>query len=245
MKTQVWAHRGASAYAPENTMEAFRLAKEQGADGIEIDVQMTKDKELVVIHDETIDRTSLGSGFVKDLTYLELLEINFNKLHPEYPTAKLPLLKEVFDFVKESKMMINVELKNSVIFYPELEERVCSLARQMGVEDRIVYSSFNHKSVVRVKEIYPEAVTGILYADGWLKVPTYAKNLGVDAIHPALYHVKNDKKLIEKSHKKGLKVNVWTVNRKEDMEELLHLGVDAIITNYPDICRRAVDKQKN
>ncbi|MDO4294743.1 MAG: glycerophosphodiester phosphodiesterase [bacterium] len=245
MKTQVWAHRGASAYAPENTMEAFRLAKEQGADGIEIDVQMTKDKELVVIHDETIDRTSLGSGFVKDLTYSELLEINFNQLHPEYPTAKLPLLEEVFAFVKESKMMINVELKNSVIPYPKLEERVCKLARQMGVEDKVLYSSFNHGSLRKLQKIDPEAVTGILYADGWLKVPTYAQNLGVQAIHPAWYHVKNDTKLIEKSHRKGLKVHVWTVNRKEDMEELLHLGVDAIITNYPDICRRAVAKQKN
>ena len=96
-KTKVWAHRGASGYAPENTLDAFRKAVEMGADGIELDVQMTKDGELVVIHDETIDRVSNGKGWVKDYTYEELKKFNFNKTHQEYtkeeiPTCRLPRL---------------------------------------------------------------------------------------------------------------------------------------------------------
>lgn len=244
MKTKVWAHRGASAYAPENTMEAFELAYKQGADGIELDVQLTKDGELVVIHDETIDRTSFGNGFVKDFTYQELQTIHFNKLHPEYPDVKIPLLKEVFQFIKETGMTVNVEMKNSIIPYEMLEEKVLQLAKKMEVEKQVIYSSFQHKSVVRIKTLKPDAKAGILYSDGWMKVPTYAKSLGVDAIHPALYHILNDNKLIEKSHKKGLCVHVWTVNRKEDMEKLVKQGADAIITNCPDICRKVVDTIK-
>lgn len=90
MKTKVWAHRGASAYAPENTLEAFRLAAEQKADGVELDVQLSKDGELVVIHDETIDRVSNGSGYVRDYTLEELKRFHFNRLHPEYAGCAHP-----------------------------------------------------------------------------------------------------------------------------------------------------------
>ena len=98
--TKVWAHRGASAYAPENTLEAFLLAAEQGADGVELDVQLTKDGEMVVVHDEEIDRVSDGSGFVKDYTLAELKTLNFNKTHPEYQDVKIPTLREVYEALK-------------------------------------------------------------------------------------------------------------------------------------------------
>ena len=95
-KTKVWAHRGASGYAPENTLDAFRKAVEMGADGIELDVQMTKDGELVVIHDETIDRVSNGKGWVKNYTYEELKKFNFNKTHLEYTKEEIPTLEQVY-----------------------------------------------------------------------------------------------------------------------------------------------------
>ncbi len=240
MKTKVWAHRGASAYAPENTMEAFELAWKQKADGIELDVQMTRDEKLVVIHDETIDRTSDGTGYVKDYTLAQLRNFNFNRLHPQYIKTQIPVLEEVFAFLKTTDMTVNVELKNSIIAYPLLEEKIISLAEQMGVKDRVIYSSFNHKSVVKVKKMSPDSEVGLLYSDGWLRVPAYGKRLGADALHPALYHVK-DTKLIEKSHEKGLKVHVWTVNQREDIERLARQQADAIITNCPDICRSTVD----
>ncbi|MDO5416808.1 MAG: glycerophosphodiester phosphodiesterase [Lachnospiraceae bacterium] len=241
MKTFVWAHRGASAYAPENTMEAFELAEKQGADGIELDVQMTRDGKLVVIHDETIDRTSDGTGNVKDYTFEELRGLHFNKLHPEYTRAQLPLLEEVLEFLKTNEMTLNIELKNSIFPYPLLEEKVLTLVSGMRLEERVVYSSFNHKSVEKIKAMSPESQAGILYSDGWLRVPSYAKKMGVDAIHPAVYHAL-DTKLIEKCHSKGLKVHIWTVNRKENMETLVKRGADAIITNYPDVARKVVDQ---
>lgn len=241
MKTQVWAHRGASAYAPENTMEAFELAYQQKADGIELDVQMTKDGKLVVIHDETIDRTSDGAGYVKDYTMEELCRFSFNQTHPEYRKAQIPLLQDVLEFSKSNGMKVNIELKNSIIVYPKLEETVLELVKKMRMEEQVIYSSFNHKSMVKIKKLAPDAEAGILYSDGWLRVPSYAEKIGMDAIHPAVYHVL-DTKLIEKSHNKKLKVHIWTVNCREDMELFARRKADAIITNYPDVCREVVDE---
>ena len=115
MNTKIWAHRGASGYAPENTLESFELAIEQKADGIELDVQMTKDGELVVIHDETIDRTGNGTGRVQDHTLKELKALNFNKTHPEYASAKIPTLREVYELVKPSGITVNVEMKTGAV----------------------------------------------------------------------------------------------------------------------------------
>ena len=127
MKTKVWAHRGASAYAPENTLEAFQLAVDQKADGVELDVQMTKDGKLVVIHDGTIDRTSDGHGRVMDHTLSELKKMKFNRTHPEYADATIPTLAEVYELLKPAGLEINVEIKTGIIFYPEIEERLYRL----------------------------------------------------------------------------------------------------------------------
>ena len=130
-RTLVWGHRGASGYAPENTMAAFEKAVEMGADGIELDVQLTKDGELVVIHDETIDRVSDGSGWVKDYTYAKLIKHNFNRTHPEYKHAQIPTLEEVYALIKPTDLTINVEIKTGVVFYPEIEAHVLDLTERM------------------------------------------------------------------------------------------------------------------
>ena len=155
MNTKIWAHRGASGYAPENTLESFELAIEQKADGIELDVQMTKDGELVVIHDETIDRTGNGTGRVQDHTLKELKALNFNKTHPEYASAKIPTLREVYELVKPSGITVNVEMKTGVYFYPGICGKVLELAEEMGMKERIWYSSFNHSTLVALKKLDP------------------------------------------------------------------------------------------
>ena len=132
-RTLVWGHRGASGYAPENTMTAFEKAVELGADGIELDVQLTKDGELVVIHDETIDRVSYGSGWVKDFTYAKLIKHNFNRTHTEYEHAQIPTLEEVYALIKPTDLTINVEIKTGVVLYPEIEGRVLDLTERMGL----------------------------------------------------------------------------------------------------------------
>ena len=183
MKSKVWAHRGASAYAPENTLEAFRLGAEQGADGVELDVQLSKDGQLVVIHDETIDRVSDGHGYVRDYSLEELKKFVFNKTHPEYADARIPTLGEVYD---------------------------------------------------------PAARTGLLYADGFQDVPGYAAGLGADALHPVLYNLQYDG-FLEACREKNLLLHVWTVDDEKYMKLLVKEGIDAIITNKPDVARKIVD----
>ncbi len=237
----VWAHRGASGYAPENTLESFKKAIEMHADGIELDVQLTKDDELVVIHDEEIDRTSNGSGWVKDLTLRQLRKYNYNKTCPKYRHADIPTLKEVYELIKPSGLTINVEIKSGVIFYPEIEEKVLRLTKEMGMEDRVIYSSFNHYTCKHIHELNPEAYVGFLYSDGPIDVASYCKANGGSALHPALYNLQYPD-YMKKAADNGLDVNVWTVNKKEYMQMCCDMGVNAIITNYPDKALKIISK---
>lgn len=231
---KIWAHRGASGYASENTLEAFALAAEMKADGVELDVQMTKDGHLVVIHDETIDRTSDGRGAVRDYTLSQLKQFNFNKTHPEYTHAEIPTLREVYELLKETDLIVNVELKTGICFYDGIEERVLELSGRMGMEQRVLYSSFNHYSITRIKELCPSAKTGVLYMDGIYRPVEYAEALMAEALHPAYYNMQYPG-LMEQAKTRGIKVHVWTVNTPEQFKRCRELGVDAVITNYPDI----------
>ena len=150
--TKVFAHRGASGYAPENTLEAFALAIRQGADGIELDVQLSSDGIPVVIHDETIDRVTDKTGYVKDYTLQELKELTVLKdRFPAYNQSKIPTLKEVLEAVKPSGIQVNIELKTGIYWYPDIEKKVAEIVEETGMKDRIVYSSFNHYSVQRLR----------------------------------------------------------------------------------------------
>lgn len=231
--TKIFAHRGASAYAPENTVEAFALAMEQGADGIELDVQMTKDGQVVVIHDEIIDRVSDGTGAVRDYTLEELKKFHFSNHMENYENAAIPTLKEVLDLIKSSNMLLNIELKTGIYWYPNLEEKTMELVKEAGMEDRVIYSSFNHYSIKKILELDSHAECAFLYSDVILNVDKYAKNAGVCGLHPAVYHLKMAE-FLKEYQESGLKVRVWTVNKKEDMERFIKADLEAVITNYPD-----------
>ena len=238
-KPLVWAHRGASGYAPENTLAAFQKAVDLGADGVELDIQLTKDDQIVVIHDETIDRTSDGKGWVKDYTLEELRAFNYNRTKPEYKHADIPTMREVFELLKPTGLFINIEIKTGMVFYEKIEEKILALAKEMGMEDRVCYSSFNHYTVPRIHELKPDAEVGFLYADGPIDMPSYGVKHGVNALHPALYNLQYDG-FVKECKEKGLKLNVWTVNERPYMEMCCQYGVDAIITNYPDIAKEVV-----
>jgi len=237
---QIMAHRGACGYAPENTIPSFKLAIEQGADGVELDIQLTKDGEIVVIHDETIDRTSNGKGWVKDYTFAELRQFNFNKTHPEYEHADIPTMREVFELIKPTNMWINIEIKTGIIFYPHIEEMILALTKEMGMEDRVYYSSFNHESVMKIKTLNPDAKVGFLYEDGTLEMPDYAIRHGVPALHPALYNLQYQG-FVQECKEKGIILRVWTVNEEEHIRLCTQLGIDAIFTNYPDKARKIIE----
>jgi len=229
--TLVWGHRGASGYEKENTLAAFRLAAEQGADGVELDVQFSKDGELVVIHDEKIDRTTGGHGYVKDYSYDELCDISDNQIFT---------LKQVYELLKPTGLTINVELKTGIFFYPGIEERVVTLTKEMDMEKKVLYSSFNHKTIKKIMKLDTKSKVGLLYGDGFLHVPKYAAKMGVDALHPALYNLQYPH-FIDKCKAKDLALHVWTVNEESDMQKLCEAGIEAIITNYPDKARKVVD----
>lgn len=233
-QTKIFAHRGASGYAPENTLEAFKLAIAQGADGIELDVQLTSDGIPVVIHDEILDRVTSKKGFVKDYTLKELKKlIVLEEKFPEYTSSTIPTLEEVLDVVKTSDILVNIELKTSVFWFQDIEAKVIRIVEAAGMRDRVIYSSFNHYSIQKIREIEPTAQTAYLYSDVILNVADYARKTGVNGLHPSICNVKMADFLNEYI-KSGLDVRVWTVNKETDMKWLIDAGVTAIITNYPD-----------
>ena len=232
--TKIFAHRGASGYAPENTMPAFELARQQEADGIELDVQLTKDGEVVVIHDETIDRTSTGKGFVRDYTLQELYGFSFHNGMERYRGVRIPTLREVLEYVKTGTMQVNIELKTGIFWYPEIEKKTIDIVRRMGMENRVIYSSFNHYSIQEILKLNPLAETAYLFSDVILHMEDYGKKTGVQGLHPAVYHLYMPE-LLEDYKKSGLKIRVWTVNWKEDMKKFIENDLEAVITNYPDL----------
>lgn len=233
--TKVFGHRGASGYAPENTIEAFRLAAEMGADGVELDVQMTRDGELVVAHDETVDRVSDGSGRIADMTLKELKALKFNRTHPEFTEAEIPTLREVFELLRPTGLDINIELKNSLIDYPGLEKRVIDLAAAGFDFGRIIFSSFNHASMLRVKSIDPLLTCGLLYDASLIEPWEYAARLGMEALHPFYAEVVTPGGNCRRAHEAGIRVHTWTVNDPEYMAAVMREKADILITNYPDL----------
>lgn len=240
-KPLIWGHRGASGYAPENTLASFQLAADQKADGIELDIQLTKDRQIVVIHDEWIDRTSDGTGWVKDYTLEQLRRFNFNKTIPGAAKADIPLMSEVFELIRPTDLTINIELKTGIFDYEGIEEMILSMCHDYGMEDRVIYSSFNHYSIQKIQKLNPSAPVAFLCQDGPIGFPAYAAQYGVDAIHPWFVNLRF-KDFMEESRKQGLKVNTWTVNEEEHIRMCTLLGVDAIITNYPDRARRVINE---
>ena len=212
-------------------MAAFELADALGADGIELDVQLSKDGVPVIIHDEQVDRISDGTGFVRDFTLQELKRLNVNRNFPAYGRSEIPTLAEVYDWLRGTELSVNLELKNGAVAYKGLEEKVLRLAEEKDVAGRILYSSFNHRSMLRLKRLKPEARTAFLYSDGLADAAEYGARYGIYALHPSLFNAM-EAGLIESCHKKGLRVHVWTVNEEKDMERLCKLGADAVITNF-------------
>ncbi len=245
-KTLVWAHRGASGwdkqYAAENTMLAFERANEMGADGVELDVQLTRDGEVVICHDEYVDRTSDGKGPIRSYTLAELRELDFSKPHPEQGITRIPTLREFLDFLRGTDMTVNIELKTSVVLYPGIEEKTASLVHEFGLEERVWYSSFNHESVKIAMQYAPHSHFGFLFAQPILDMPAYTARYGAEALHPARGMLDVCPDLIAKSHAAGRRVHVWVVDPRVDMAEMVRRGVDVFFTDCPDNARKIVDE---
>jgi glycerophosphoryl diester phosphodiesterase len=232
----IFAHRGASAYAPENTIASFELALSQGADAIELDAKLSADGEVVVIHDSTVDRTTNGHGRVAQLSLTELRSLDAGSFFSEkYRGQKIPLLKEVFEAVGK-KLFINVELKNYAAPYDGLVEKVCALVKQHEMEKKIIFSSFLASNLKKARFFLPEIPRGLLALRGWKGA--WARSFGFSfgdyvALQPYLTDV--TKQQIVRVHRLKRRVYVWTVNKTEDMARLNNWGVDGIFTDDPQL----------
>jgi len=228
-----YGHRGASGYYPENTMLAFKKAVELGADGIETDVQMTRDGVLVLIHDESVNRTTNYLGYVKNYSYNELKKLNSSYYMKNLSTKTyIPTVEELLLFAKDQDIYINFELKNSIFPYENMENKLINAINQAGIANKIILSSFNHNSLRKCKELCPQIKTGILYMESLFMPEIYCKSVKADALHP--HYLSINKDVVNSAHKLGIKVNPFTVNDEDTMKKLIDLGVDGMITNYPD-----------
>ncbi|MGG4500610.1 glycerophosphodiester phosphodiesterase [Paenibacillus polymyxa] len=228
-----FAHRGASGVCPENTMAAFRHALELGATGIETDVQRTQDGHLVLIHDESLERTTGCPLDVKDITQEELNKLDAGSWFDEkFRGERVPMLDELLELAQSSDTIINLELKNSVHLYPGMEEEVIAAVKRFGLEERVILSSFNHESLALCAQIAPEIKTGALYIEIMVRPSEYATQFGVTALHA--YKQVVTPEAVSEALALGVVYHPWTVNEPEEMERLLEAGVNGIITDYPD-----------
>jgi glycerophosphoryl diester phosphodiesterase len=230
------AHRGFSGKYPENTKRAFLAAIEEGfCDGFESDVHLSADGEPVIIHDAVLGRTSNGSGSVGDHPFSALRELDLGSWKGrEFAGERILHLDELLGIVLEHKIVLNLEIKNYDVFYQGIEEKVISRIKALGAEKAVFLSSFNHISMKKCKDIDRSIAAGLLYEYPMLDAAAYAKNHGMDALHPRISCLEYSPELAAEVRGKGLKVNVWTVNSPEDMRFCIDQGVDSIISNYPD-----------
>lgn len=237
MMIAVHAHRGASAYAPENTLPAFRLAIEMGADGFENDIHLTADGVFVVCHDASIIRTSDGTGQIHEMTMEALREYDFGRwFSEEFAGTRISSLDEMLA-VTHGMDILNIELKGPLPKEWELDKALAilyaSLERYRCVE-RTIVSTFEHAWGRRLKELYPQLKMGLLYGDSLTpeETLTRAENYLADAIHPALDVL--TPAIREACRARGILVNAWTVDAPEAIQKAMDLDVDGIITNVPD-----------
>ena len=241
--TKNFAHRGFSGKYPENTLLAFQKAIEAGADGAELDVQLTKDGEVVIIHDETIDRTTDGKGYVVDYTYDELSKFDASYIYRgQMGFNKIPTLREYFELVKDLDFITNVELKTGINEYLGIEEKVYDLIKEFKLEKKVIISSFNHFSVLRMKKIAPELKYGFLSEDWIINAGAYTASHNVQCYHPRFNNLIQE--VVEELKKNGLEINTWTVNKEEDIRDLINKKIDILIGNYPDLIKQIINENK-
>lgn len=227
--TQIFAHRGYSALFAENTMSAFIAAEKANADGLELDVQLSKDGEVVVIHDEKVDRTTSGSGFVKNLTFNEIRKFNANKKGVK--KEPIPSLIEVLEWMQSNRLVCNIELKNNLLPYEGMEEKVIKLVRKYNLMDRIIISSFNHYSIVLCYRTAPEIETAPLFNERIYMPWVYAHSIRAKGIHPKLASISDE--IIQGAIENGVAVRPYTVNKEADINRLIKINCTALITDDP------------
>ncbi|MDT8862162.1 glycerophosphodiester phosphodiesterase [Alkalihalobacillus sp. MEB130] len=240
-KPLIIAHRGASGVSPENTIASFLLGVKQGCEGIELDVQLSKDGEFVVIHDYSLYRTTNGTGYVNENNVSDLKKLDAGSwFHKKYAGERIPLLEEVFLHVP-TNIILNLEIKYRSDRKGGDEEKLLKLVERYGRLDQVVFSSFNHKALYRLKQLNSHAKIGLLYASNLVNHVKLIKTFGLPcySLHPH-YQTIDLEDLIE-AKQAGMNVFIWTVNEEEDVKKLIHPSVTGIITDYPGKVKQQIE----
>lgn len=242
----LFGHRGASAHAPENTLAAFLLALEHGADAIELDAKLTADGHVVVIHDQTTQRTTGVPHFVGKITLAEIKTLDAGShFDIAFKGEPVPALDEIFELVGK-RTHINVELTNYASPFDLLPDKVAALVKRHGLEKRVIFSSFNPIALVRARHRLPEVPCGLLAfpgRSGWFARSFLAEALPHDALHPEARDV--TPALIRREHNRKRLVNTYTVNNPETMRDLFLMGIDGIFTDDPRLARQVLEETKS
>lgn len=230
----IFAHRGACALAPENTIPSFELAVTQGTDAVELDVKLSADKQAVVIHDPTVDRTTDGSGKVNQLELAELKKLDAGKkFDSRFSGVKIPTLDEVFESIGK-RVLINVELTNYSSPKDDLIQIVADIVVRHQLEKDVLFSSFRPDNLRHMRTLLPGTPVAILCLEGLagsFSRSSFLMRLSPSIVHPYLNDV--DAQYVQKEHQRGRRVHVWTVNKNEDILRLKKIGVDGIFTDDP------------
>ena len=236
------AHRGASAYYPENTIHSFEGAIAMGADMVELDVQFSSDKEVVVFHDEKISRCTDGRGRISDYTLAQLKKLDAGSWYSkDFKNTRIPTLAEVLSVCK-NKIAVNVEIKTEAVskmFFGGIEERCLKIVEQSGMRDHVVFSSFDPRAIMHLKQIDNTVTVAVLFEKKHYgsKLPSdIMDSLGADAFNCSSYDFK--KKWLANVKLNNIPVNIYTVNDVKKMKRFLDMGVSGIFTNNPDILKR-------
>lgn len=238
-KTKIYGHRGAMGEYPENTLLSFKKAIEQGVDGLEIDIQLTKDGEVVVIHDEKLDRTTTGTGFVKDLTLDEIKQYSaganfkqFPKYNEAWDEETIPTLKEVFTLLEANpEVELNIELKTFPFRYTGIEEKALELCSLYGGDRKIIFSSFHLPSILSIKELDREAKIAWLLHQSISHPEEYSEALSLEGLHIGKDIILKNPSILKEYNSQ---VRVWTVNSIDEIKQFLDLKVDVIMTDFPE-----------
>lgn len=232
----IYAHRGASQDAPENTMAAFYAALRRGADGIECDIRLTKDGVPVIIHDSYLDRTTNGTGLISHVTYQELRRLEAAaRVHPDHAGEKIPSLSNLFTWIKKTPLLLNLELKPVQAAEGVLEKEVLRLLGKHGLTNRTVISSYDPYSLYTIKQLQNEVKTALIYL--YLDEPwQIAEEIGASALHP--YYPFMTLELFYAIRERGFEILPYTVDHWSELDQLIRLGASGVITNTPSRARK-------
>ncbi|MBF2589262.1 glycerophosphodiester phosphodiesterase [Listeria marthii] len=222
--TEIFAHRGSSGTHPENTLPAMKAAILSGADGIELDVHVLKSGELIVMHDERVDRTTNGTGLLKDYTHYEVKKLVIAKRF--FRKIRVPTLEEVFKLVNGTGVTLNIELKTDVFEYEGIEQKVLKLAGRFPAV-KCMYSSFNPDTLIRLRELSSTVKLALITHENLDQVLSLHEKIQLDAVHPPL-KAANNPVLGE------IAARYWTVNKEEDITHFLELGAKGMMTDFPE-----------